>query len=65
MEGDINRYMRRRLMSSEMSNKRKPIENHKTAAWANIDKKKKNSCVSIPSEDEVKNAKEYVDENRK
>ena len=52
-------------MSSEMSNKRKPIENHKTAAWANIDKKKKNSCVSIPSEDEVKNAKEYVDENRK
>ncbi len=48
-----------------MKSKRKPIENHKTAAWANIYKEKKNSHVTIPSEDEVINAKEYVDENRK
>lgn len=48
-----------------MNSKRKPIENHKTAAWANIRTMKKNSCVTIPSEDEVINAKEYVDENKK
>jgi hypothetical protein len=48
-----------------MNSKRKPIENHKTAAWANIQKIKKNSCVTIPSEDEVVSAKEYVDENKK
>jgi hypothetical protein len=42
-----------------------PIENHETAAWANIEKTKPLSNVSIPSEYLVANAKEYVDENEK
>jgi hypothetical protein len=42
-----------------------PIENHETAAWANIEKTKPLSNVSIPNEIEVINAKEYVDENEK
>jgi hypothetical protein len=42
-----------------------PIENHETAAWANIEKTKPLSNVSIPDESEVFNAKEYVDENQK
>ena len=42
-----------------------PIENHETAAWANIEKEKPLSNVSIPDESEAFNAKEYVDENQK
>ncbi|MTI65196.1 MAG: DUF3787 domain-containing protein [Firmicutes bacterium] len=42
-----------------------PIENHKTAAWANIQKQKNESNVAIPSEMEVENAKEWVDKNQK
>lgn len=42
-----------------------PIEKHETAAWANIEKTKPLSNVAIPNEDEVMNAKEYVDENEK
>lgn len=42
-----------------------PVERHETAAWANIDKIKPVSEVTIPSEVEVKNAKEYVDTNQK
>lgn len=42
-----------------------PVEEHKTAAWANIESLKPVSNVSIPSEAEVKNAKEYVDTNEK
>ncbi|SET50038.1 protein of unknown function [Natronincola peptidivorans] len=41
------------------------IENHKTAAWANIESIKPESRVPIPNEIEVKNAKEYVDTNQK
>ncbi|MDK2800408.1 MAG: hypothetical protein PWP27_1670 [Clostridiales bacterium] len=43
----------------------KPIENHSTAAWANIYKTKPVSNVTIPSELEVRNAKEWVDTNQK
>lgn len=43
----------------------KPVEQHKTAAWANIENTKPVSNVSIPSEIEVSNAKEYVDTNEK
>ena len=43
----------------------KPIENHDTAAWANIDELKPDSNVSIPDEGQVINAKEYVDDNEK
>lgn len=42
-----------------------PIENHETAAWANIEKTKNVSRVPIPNEFEVKNAKDWVDENQK
>lgn len=43
----------------------KPIENHESAAWANIEEQKPVSNVTIPSELEVRNAKEYVDTNQK
>ncbi len=42
-----------------------PIENHKTAAWANIEDLKPISKVPLPSKIEVDNAKEWVDTNRK
>jgi hypothetical protein len=42
-----------------------PIEKHTTAAWANIERKKPKSNVTIPSEIEVRNAKEWVDSNEK
>lgn len=42
-----------------------PIEEHNTAAWANIEKMKPISNVTVPSETEVMNAKEYVDTNEK
>jgi hypothetical protein len=42
-----------------------PIENHESAAWANIEEQKPVSKVTIPSELEVRNAKEYVDSNQK
>ncbi|WHH57635.1 DUF3787 domain-containing protein [Petroclostridium sp. X23] len=43
----------------------KPIEPHDTAAWANINEMKPVSQVTVPSELEVRNAKEYVDTNQK
>ena len=42
-----------------------PIENHDTAAWANIERMKEVSNVCIPSDNNVSEAKEYVDENQK
>ncbi|MFZ5968746.1 MAG: CDIF630_02480 family spore surface protein [Bacillota bacterium] len=42
-----------------------PIENHQTAAWANIEKQKPHSRVPIPNDKEVINAKEWVEENQK
>jgi hypothetical protein len=42
-----------------------PIEKHDTAAWANIEKTKDVSKVTIPSELQVGNAKEHVDSNEK
>ena len=44
---------------------KKPIENHKTAAWANVEKTKNISNVAELSVFQVENAKEYVDENKK
>ncbi|HHU49356.1 MAG: CDIF630_02480 family spore surface protein [Caldicoprobacterales bacterium] len=46
-------------------NYRDPIEKHDTAAWANIEGLKPVSRVHLPSEEEVNNAKEYVDSNQK
>lgn len=42
-----------------------PIEKHDTAAWANIEDTQPVSGVTIPSETEVRNAKEWVDTNQK
>jgi hypothetical protein len=43
----------------------RPIEQHTTAAWANIEKLKEVSNVAIPNKLEVGNAKEWVDSNQK
>jgi hypothetical protein len=43
----------------------KPIERHDTAAWTNHIRTKPVSKVSIPTEIDVRNAKEYVDTNEK
>lgn len=45
--------------------KKEPIEKHETASWANIKETKEVANVPIPSEMEVINAKEWVDENEK
>ena len=42
-----------------------PIEKHDTAAWANIQKTKRVSKVTMPGETQVRNAKEHVDSNEK
>jgi hypothetical protein len=42
-----------------------PVEKHDTAAWANIDKIKTHSKVTIPSDLQTNNAKIHVDENEK
>lgn len=42
-----------------------PIENHQTAAWANISKTKPVSNVPIPDDISVDRAKDWVDENEK
>lgn len=42
-----------------------PIEKHDTAAWANMEDAEPVSNVNIPSEIQVRNAKEYVDTNQK
>jgi hypothetical protein len=42
-----------------------PIEKHDTAAWANMEDAEQVSNVNIPSEIQVRNAKEYVDTNQK
>lgn len=44
---------------------RTPVENHATAAWADMDDLKDVSRVNIPDETQIINAKEYVDENHK
>lgn len=43
----------------------RPIEQHTTAAWANIEENKEISNVAIPNEIEVGNAKDWVDTNQK
>lgn len=43
----------------------KPIENHNTAAWANKFELKPVSQVSVPDDEQVENAKDYVDSNKK
>jgi hypothetical protein len=42
-----------------------PIEKHDTAAWANIESTKPDSNVTVPSEIQIRNNKEWVDTNQK
>ncbi|MDD4753736.1 MAG: DUF3787 domain-containing protein [Desulfitobacteriaceae bacterium] len=42
-----------------------PVENHYSAAWANIEKTKSISQVTQPSEIDAEYAKEWVEENQK
>lgn len=42
-----------------------PIEKHDTAAWANIERVRPVSRVTEPGEQQVRNAKDYVDANQK
>ena len=42
-----------------------PVEKHDTAAWANIESKISHSEVTVPSEEQTINAKDYVDANEK
>ena len=51
--------------SNKDRNIKTPIENHGTAAWANISDKKPVSEVPLPSKNEVRNAKDWVDANEK
>jgi len=50
-----------------LSNKeiRKPVENHCTAAWSNIEQIDSKSKVAHPSLEQSINAKDYVEENQK
>jgi hypothetical protein len=47
------------------NNRETPIEKHDTAAWADIESTKPVSKVTLPSEVQVKNAKEHVDTDQK
>lgn len=49
----------------KQKNMGKPIERHDTAAWANIEDLQPDSKVPLPSDVQMKNAKEYVDTNEK
>ncbi|QZY55028.1 CDIF630_02480 family spore surface protein [Crassaminicella profunda] len=53
------------MSRNKLNKNTKPIENHKTAPWANIEDLKSQSRVPIPNELEVENAKEWVDDNEK
>lgn len=42
-----------------------PIEEHSTAAWANIAREKPESKVTVPSTEDMELAREWVNHNRK
>ena len=54
-----------KVQTIKSTNYKTPIEKHDTAAWANIQDYKPESRVHLPGEEEVVNAKDYVDENQK
>lgn len=53
------------MMRASREKRRRPIENHSTAAWSNVETRKQISNVAEPSHLQAINAKEYVDENEK
>lgn len=42
-----------------------PIEEHSTAAWANVEREKPGSKVTVPSAEDMELARDWVNENRK
>ncbi|MCT4594636.1 MAG: DUF3787 domain-containing protein [Anaeromicrobium sp.] len=44
---------------------RKPVENHETAPWANIENLKGEGKIPTPATLEVDNAREWVEQNEK
>lgn len=42
-----------------------PIEEHSTAAWANVEREKPDSKVPVPSTEDMELAREWVNHNRK
>ncbi|HHT69109.1 MAG TPA: DUF3787 domain-containing protein [Firmicutes bacterium] len=42
-----------------------PIEEHSTAAWANVEREKPESKVTVPSTEDMELAREWVNQNRK
>lgn len=50
---------------SKEKNMGRPIESHETASWANKEKLKEVSNVSVPSEMQIEDAKDYADQNKK
>jgi hypothetical protein len=60
--------MRNDIMKNNSIKKRtwdSQIEEHDTAAWANIEEEKPVSKVTVPSDDMIYEAREWVDENEK
>lgn len=54
--------------SCEIVGKKKnnlPVESHKNAAWAEIYRQDSEGKVPVPSIENVEEAKEWVDENKK
>ncbi len=45
--------------------KNRPVENHATAAWSDIETASEISGIAHPSLTQTINAKKYVDENEK
>lgn len=43
----------------------KPVESNTTAAWAEIERQESEGKVPVPSIDNVEEAKEWVEENKK
>ena len=50
---------------SDSYKKSRSVERHNTAAWANIEDIKEDSRVMIPCDEQVDNARDYVNENQK
>ena len=51
--------------SSKREKEHTPVENQHAAAWAGIEKQKSEGKVPIPSIDNVEDAKDWVDQNKK
>ncbi|HBC96717.1 MAG TPA: DUF3787 domain-containing protein [Clostridium sp.] len=53
------------MSKNKKSHRKKIIENHETASWANIAKTKPVSKVPMPDENAAESSKKWVDTNEK